>query len=115
MTDQETKSSWTWTERREIVSEYRHSGLSQRAFCQQWGIGPSTLRNWCRRVNEDEQAAEPSSARTRFLPVRTDAEESGISASGIRLVARHGLRIEVHRDFDAATLQRLLAAVEGVA
>jgi hypothetical protein len=43
------------------------------------------------------------------LQVRADAPAS--KETGIGLVTRSGVRIEVYPDFDAATLQRLLALV----
>ena len=62
MTEQKTRGTWTWTERQEIVREYRQSGQNQRASCEQWGIDPSTLRNWCRRLTEGDQDDDPNGA-----------------------------------------------------
>ncbi len=118
MAEQKTSAGWTWTERQEIVLEYQQSGRSQRAFCEQWGISPSTLRNWCRRLaegsqNEDGQGQDAAVAR--LLPVKLRTQESITGETGISLVARNGLRIDVNPGFDAATLQRVLATLEGAA
>ncbi len=116
MTEQKTHGTWTWTERQEIVREYRQSGQNQRAFCEQWGIVPSTLRNWCRRLSEGDQDDDPKAvAATRLLPVSLCTQETVAPGTGITLVARNGLRIDVAPQFDATTLQRVLATLEAVA
>jgi len=116
MAEQKTGGTWTWTERQEIVREYERSGQSQRAFCQQWGIVPSTLRNWCRRLAEGDQDDDRKAvAATRLLPVSLCTEDTVVPETGISLVARNGLRIAVAPGFDAITLQRVLATLEAVA
>jgi transposase-like protein len=113
--EQESRGNWTWTERQEIVTEYRQSGLSQRAFCRQWGMTPSTLRNWCRRLQEDGEVESSSGVAARFVPVQLTACASDAKEAGLCLIARGGVRIEVRPGFDRVTLQRLLAAVEDAA
>lgn len=115
MTEAKKSNGWSWDERREIVREFHDSGQTQRAFCRQWGVTPSTLRNWCRRVGEDESGDDSASGEhrpARVLPVQLQDHEPAREQASIRLVTRSGRHIEVSAGFDAATLQRLLATLE---
>jgi transposase-like protein len=109
-------NTWSWEERREIVREFRASGQTQRAFCRQWGITANTLRSWCRRLGDaaggsGEQTVGPGCESPRLVALQVRADQSAGDEAGIGLVTRSGVRIEVYPDFDAATLQRLLALV----
>jgi transposase-like protein len=109
-------NTWSWEERGEIVREFRASGQTQRAFCRQWGITANTLRSWCRRLGDaagggGEPAANAGCAPPRLLELQVRADAPASKETGIGLVTRSGVRIEVYPDFDAATLQRLLALV----
>ncbi len=42
----------------ELLGGYRQSGQGQRKFCQQRGIGLSTLQNYLRRERVDEKSQE---------------------------------------------------------
>jgi len=86
----------------EVVSGYRGSGLSRKAYCQKMGIAVTTLDYYLRRENgrEREQA--------RVLPV---VMEGAKGAKPLTLILRDGLRLEVAADFDEAALRRLLSVV----
>ena len=50
----------TWTE---IIRECRESGLSNREFCAQRGIGEKTYYYWLRKVREATAASAPQLVR----------------------------------------------------
>lgn len=96
----------------QLVAEYEASGLGRTAFCQQAGLSLSTLARYRKRqqeaVGETGQgkgwlAVEVSGARTR----------ADNDSSGLAVALPSGRRIEIGRGFDAETLKRLLAVVEG--
>ena len=96
-----------------LVKEYEASGQSQRRFCAERGIGQSTLRYWRRRL--EESGISSRRIEPRLVPVRVFDDGPSPAGSGLTLVVRDGLRIELAPEFDNTTLQRLLAAVGTVA
>jgi transposase-like protein len=118
MTETKKTNTWSWEERREIVREFQRSGQTQRAFCRQWGVTANTLRSWCRRLGQadaggGEPVAVPGSEPTRLVPLQVQADEPQSERAGIAVVTRSGLRLEVRAGFDAQTLRRVLALLEG--
>jgi len=49
-TNKQGRTSYTEDERRELIGEFRSSGLTQAAFCREWNINPATLGKWLRSV-----------------------------------------------------------------
>jgi len=85
--------------------------LRRDAFCQQRGLSVAALDKYRRRVH---QVPRPYAAP--MVPVEVISsvpEQASGGASGLLVVElRSGRRIEVHRGFDAATLERLLTVVD---
>jgi transposase-like protein len=107
--DQSKAEHWA-----ELVNEYESSGESQRGFCARRGIGQSTLRYWRRRLQESAGEA-PSRGGAQFVAVKVRQDESSATASGLSIVAGHGLRVEVARGFDEQTLERVLVSLRALA
>lgn len=97
-----------------LVKEYEASGQSQRRFCAERGIGQSTLRYWRRRLQRDRPRGGRISG-ARLVPVRVCEDGPSHAGSGLTLRVGKSLRVEVGADFDAATLQRVLATLGAVA
>ena len=99
-----------WKERqwRRWIDQWRVSGLSARAFCAQHGLACASFYAW-RRVLERRAAEQPA-----FVPVQVvaDATPAG-QASALEVLLLDGRTVRVLPDFDAATLRRLLAVLEG--
>ena len=93
------------TQRAELLRTYQSSGLSQRAFAAQAGIGLSTLQLWLRRAL---MAAEPTPAFVE-LPNPLPAAAAPV----YRLRWADGLVLELGRGFAAEELAGLLQVVEG--
>jgi transposase len=89
------------------ISQWRASGLSVRAFCAQHGLADASFYRW-RRVLE-RRATEPPA----FVPVQIVADTRPPQASALELVLADGRAVRVAPGFDAATLRRLLAVLEG--
>jgi transposase len=93
---------------RRRISQWRASGLSVRAFCAQYGLTPASFYHW-RRVLERRPAEEPAA----FVPVQVVADAVPTQASALEVVLADGRTVRVAPGFDAATLRRLLAVLEG--
>lgn len=96
-----------------LVAEYAASGQSQRAFCAARGIGQSGLRYWKRRLEQEGATQDRAPARgTRLVPIKLVADTPVRTDSGLAVVSRGGIRVQIARDFDAPTLARVLATLE---
>ena len=92
---------------RRWIDRWRASGLSVRAFCAQHGLSSASFYHW-RRVLERRAAEEPA-----FVPVRVEADAVPTQASALEVVLTDGRAVRIAPGFDAATLRRLLAVLEG--
>jgi hypothetical protein len=98
-------------ERAELIASYRQSGQRQREFCQQRGIGLSTLQNYLRGERTKGQQR-----RRRLLEVEVVAKASTAARETpeLELIAPNGYRIAVGAEFKAEALLRLLEVVERI-
>jgi hypothetical protein len=93
----------------QLVAEYEASGLTMREFCRQKNIPPNTLGRYLKRYGRQAVVAEGCQQW-----VAVEVSEPHPAGSGVALVLRSGRRIEVAYGFDAATLERLVKAVEQI-
>jgi hypothetical protein len=97
-----------------LVAEFEASGLARALFCQQRGLAVGTLDKYRRRVHGRRQSRGRS-----FIPVEVVASTAqcvnrDAVCDGVLFVElQSGRRIEVGRGFDAETLERLLAVLDG--
>jgi transposase-like protein len=99
-----------------LVEEYEASGQSQRRFCAGHGIGQSSLRYWRRRLAQGAGAEGAQGAPgVRLVAVKVIDEFPARADSGLVVVSPRGVRVEIARGFDTATLARVLAALEAAA
>ena len=88
---------------RQVVEQYRASGLSQREFSQQTGIKLSTLGRYVRQ--ERQSQAPQQLARVKLeAPVELDA--------GFVLILGNGRRIASGWEFSDTALAKLIRVVE---
>jgi transposase len=92
---------------RRWIGEWRASGLSVRAFCDRRGLALPTFYAW--RRNLERRAAEVPT----FVPVQVVADATPAQPSALEVILRDGRAVRVVPGFDAATLRRLLAVLEG--
>ena len=106
--ERRTREQWA-----ALVAEYAASSQSQRAFCAARGIGQSSLRYWKRRLEQEGATQDRPTARgTRLVPIKLIADTLVRTDSGLVVVSRGGIRVQIARDFDAPTLARVLATLE---
>lgn len=100
-----------------LVEGWAESGLTQHQYCTQQGISVTSFHRWRERLGQEADHGDPGSSEAapmRLLPVQWH-EEPVPSRSGpaLTLVLATGLRVEVAAHFEAETLRRLLAVVQG--
>ena len=92
----------TLAQRKQLLADYRRSGLSQHAFATQAGVGVSTLQLWLRQ----DKGASPGSTTT-FVPVpNLLAEAPAPAVYRLRLVG--GAVLEISSGYRREELQPLL-------
>jgi hypothetical protein len=103
-----------------LLTEFRHSGLTQAEFCRRRQISLHSFRKHLYPPRPSQPAPgddRPSAAADpHFLPVtiRPDPTSPTIAASShLQLILSNGRRIAVAPGFDPATLRHLIAVVEG--
>ena len=89
------------------ISQCRASGLSVRAFCDRHGLSTASFYHW-RRMLQRRAAGEPA-----FVPVQVVADAVPTQPSALEVVLTDGRAVRIAPGFDAATLRRLLAVLEG--
>lgn len=89
------------------IGEWRASGLSVRAFCDRRGLAIPTFYAWRRTL--ERRAAQ----KAAFVPVQVVTDAAPAPASALEVVLTDGRTVRVTPGFDAATLQQLLAVLEG--
>jgi transposase-like protein len=94
----------TMAEKRELVADWRRSGMSKLRFARERGVPPSGLSRWIARM-EGTEAEGP-----RFLPVHVVSDTPAAPCLVVH-VSGSGHRIEVPAGFDAGELQRLVRAL----
>jgi hypothetical protein len=100
--DEQKERQW-----RHRIEQWEVSGLSVQAFCARHGLTAASFYHW-RRVLERRAAEAPA-----FVPVQVVADTPPPQASALELVLADGRAVRVAPGFDAATLRRLLAVLEG--
>jgi hypothetical protein len=111
-----TRRRRTRAEVRQLVEEFLSSGVRRSEFCQSRGLSFSTLdrhlkkRRWKRKTRS-------TPADAKFVPVelaisKPPAEHQ--ASCGLAVVFSGGRRIEVQRDFDVHTFERLVSVLERV-
>jgi hypothetical protein len=115
-----------------LIDEWRRSGLRLPEFCRQHGLSRGTMQNWVykpelkRAVEEARreargQATDPghvdeppgSAPAPAFLPVRVTGGREASDGSGVEVVIGAGRRVVIGAGFDAETLRRVVAVLEG--
>ena len=106
----------TRAEVQELVSEFASSGMRQNEFCSSRGLSLSTLARHLkkRRWNKKRKS---TAADCKLLGVELTTKKPAAeseSSCGLVVVLSSGRRIEVERNFDVPTFERLVNVLEQV-
>jgi hypothetical protein len=91
---------WREDDARDVLNEWRASGLSMAAFCRAHGLKVKRLERWHRRLRDDQQPDE-----TRFVSFAM--EPSVVSPQPICMLLGE-VRVEIPPGFHEETLLRLV-------
>jgi hypothetical protein len=94
-----------WEQR---VAAWQASGLTQRQFCAQEGLGRGALSRWSQRLQRDAAASAPAVRLARL--VRTPSAPA-VSASPALVIEVGDVRVTVGHGADVATVVTVLAMV----
>jgi transposase-like protein len=97
-----------------LVREFETSGLRRSEFCHKHNLAPGTLQRGLkrRRMEVDGQSESKRLVEVKMAGIQRNG--SGAEACSLEVVLAEGRRIEVRRDFDAATLARLIRTIEEI-
>jgi hypothetical protein len=104
----------TGAEVQQLVAEFMSSGMRRIEFCRSRGLSLSTLdrhlkkRRWKRKRRSAAADGQLVPVELAIRKSPTEQEPSG----GLAVVLSGGRRIEVQRDFDGHTLERLVSVLE---
>ncbi|AWW29481.1 IS66 family insertion sequence hypothetical protein [Echinicola strongylocentroti] len=71
-----------------LVEEFKTTGLTQKSFSEQKGIGFHKFNYWYRKLRDEQPAGT-----TGFLPVRTQG--SSVPAEAMEVVYPNGVKLRV--------------------
>jgi len=97
-----------------LVVEFEASGLRRNEFCRTRGMALSTLR---RHLKTRASGKAGLKAGCRLVAVelpRAGRDKNHGTACALEVVLSSGRRIEVRREFDSATLGRVVQVLEGL-
>jgi hypothetical protein len=95
-----------------LVVEFEASGLRRNDFCRARGIALSTLRRHLKRRGSGEAGQRAGSRLVAVELAGRGRDRDPRMACGLEVVLSSGRRIEVRREFDSATLGRVVKVLE---
>ena len=102
---------------RQLVSEFVNSGMRRSEFCRSRGLSYSTLDRHLKKRRSKRETTKSAPPDGKFVPVEVALRKSLAEqqpSCGLAVVLQDGRRIEVQRDFDVHTFERLMSALERV-
>jgi len=98
------------------VAEFVNSGMRRSEFCRSRGLSYSTLdRHLRKRRWKRKTGSAPADGKLMAVELAIGKPPAEQQAScGLAVVLPDGRRIEVQRDFDVHTFERLISALERV-
>jgi hypothetical protein len=115
------RSAAEWVE---WIDQWHASGLSLPAFCEQNRLNFGTMSGWVYKQNHKgalekarrEAGVQDPPTAAAFVPVQVieiEPEQPSLGRSGVEVVIGEGRRIALEAGFDAETLRRVVAVLEG--
>ena len=94
-----------------LLAEFDRSGQRPAAFARSKGLPPWKIYGALQRRSGKRRVRGAREQSNALLPVHVVSDQPGRSGAPLELVLAGGHRVLLGPDFDAPTLQRLLAAL----
>lgn len=107
----------TRAEVRQLVAEFVTSGMRRSEFCRSRGLSYSSLDRHLKKRRWKRKTRKSAAADGKFVAVELALRKPLAElqpSCGLAVVLSGGRRIEVQRDFDVHTFERLMSALERV-
>jgi len=83
------------------IRDWQESGLSQKAFCEQYNVSYSNFHYWYKRFRDVDPPAWP-----RFVPLQISDMAAGIFAS---VIFSNGSSVQLHQVVNPDYIKELLS------
>jgi transposase-like protein len=97
-----------------LVVEFKASGLRRNEFCRIHGMALSTLRRHLKNHGSGKAGVKAGCQLMAVELPRPGWDRNPGTACALEVVLSSGRRIEVRREFDSATLGRVVKVLEGL-
>ena len=97
-----------------LVVEFEASGLRRNEFCRTRGMALSTLRRHLKNHASGKAGLKAGCQLVAVELSRPGRDRNPGTACALEVVLSSGRRIEVRREFDSATLGRVVQVLEGL-
>jgi transposase-like protein len=101
---------WTAQQRREALTQFAASGLTQAQFCRRAGLSAATFSTWCRKTTRGGDGADAAVGGFARVQVATASPATTTGAAIVVQVA-DGLRVTVPVGTDALWLGQVLSGL----
>ena len=89
------------------IKKCSESGLTQKEYCLQNGLGIKSMGYWKCKLKKESQAVS-------FVHLPVAIQPDPIRGEALKLICRDKYRIEVGNHFSADTLKRLIQTIESL-
>jgi hypothetical protein len=105
----------TQAEIEELVREFLSSGMREMEFCRSRGLSWDTLNRYLKKQGHKREGMGSVSRLVRVKVVgKKDGDGERGKRTGLTVVVGRGRRIEIEMGFDGATLEQVVAVLEGM-
>ena len=100
----------TKEEKQEMIQLYKQSGMSVRAFAEEFNLNLATFRNW---LYKKQPEPKPADDNLNFVEVKATQEIKFSGRQDIR-IQKNGIEISIPVNAGLPVLERILGAVSAI-
>ena len=104
------QQSRTKEEKQELIQLYKQSGMSVRAFAEEFNLNLATFRNW---LYKKQPEPKPADDNLNFVEVKATQEIKFSGCQDIR-IKKNGIEISIPVNAGLPVLERILGAVSAI-
>lgn len=104
------QQSRTKEEKQELVELYKQSGMSVRAFAEEFNLNLATFRNWLYKKQPETKTADDN---LNFVEVKATQEIKFNGRQEIR-IQKNGIEISIPVNAGLPVLEKILGAVSAI-